>query len=134
MTVMKVTARGEQHGLINTVGNSCPNTNFKHMDGPTKEKAIALRKEESRIVKARYQNSRGMHERLTKPYMRWEGDPIQMWHCIPGEVYDVPMGLVNEVNNNPGLPRRSEILDANGIPAKMDGQTEKLHSFVPISF
>lgn len=134
MTIVRVTARGERHGLINSVGNSCPNTGFVHMEPGIKAKAQALRKEEARIVKARYINSRGMHERLTKAYMRWEGDPIQTYNLIPGEVYDLPLGLVNEVNNSPGLARRSEVLDANGIPTLHDGSPEKLHQLVPVSF
>ena len=132
-----IAPNGEKHGLINSVGNSVKDDGFKHMTPETRKKAEALRKEEARIVKARYINHQGENERLTKPYMHWAGDPIQTWHFIPNEVYDVPMGLINEVNAS-GLPRRSDrVLDVNGDPTivqKKDGGKERIHEFVPVSF
>lgn len=129
-----VTETGEQHGLINTVANSVKDDGFKHMQPEWRAKAEKMKKEDSKRVKARYLNHRGTHERLSRPYCRYAGDPIQMWHFIPGQVYEVPLGLVNETNSNPGLPRRSEVLDNNGQPTKRDGAPEKIHEFVPISF
>lgn len=134
MTQLLVTPSGEQHGLINSVANSVEDNGFKHMKPDVKAKAEKLRKEESRIVRARYINHRGTHERLTKPYMRWAGDPIQTWHLIPGQEYDLPLGLVNEINNSPGLARRSDLLDARGQPTMKDGKAEKLHELVPVGF
>lgn len=130
----KVSASGEKHGLINVVANSVPDDGFAKMKPEAKAKAEKLKKEEHRIVKARYINHKGPNERLTKPYMRWAGDPIETWHFIPDEVYELPLGLVNEVNGNPGLAKRSELLDANGIPTKKEGKSEKIHEFVPVGF
>jgi len=129
-----VTESGEQHGLINSVANSVEDNGFKHMKPEVKTKAEKLRKEESRIVQARYINHRGNHERLTKPYMRWAGDPIHTFHLIPGHTYDLPIGFINEINNSPGLAKRSDLLDAKGMPTKVDGKAEKLHELVPIGF
>lgn len=135
MNDLMVTESGEQHGLINTVANSVKDDGFKHMDPETKGKAEKLKKEEHKKVKARYLNHRGTHERLTKPYCRWAGDPIQTWHFIPGQVYEVPLGLINEVNDpKKCLPKRSEILDAKGNPTTREGVPERIHEFVPISF
>lgn len=134
MTTTLKTQSGEQHGLINSIANSVPDTGFKHMSPENKTKAEKLRKEESRIVKARYINHRGQNERLDKPYCRWAGDPIQQWHLIPGQVYDLPLGFINEVNGNPGLPKRSEILDDKGVPTVRDGMSEKIHELVPVGF
>lgn len=134
MSLKLVTASGEEHGLINSVGNSVHDNSFKHMKPETKVKAEKLRDEEHRLVKARYINHRGNHERLTKPYCRWAGDPIETWHFIPGQTYEVPLGLVNEVNNSPGLAQRSEILDTNGNPTVRDASALKLHEFVPLNF
>ncbi len=129
-----VTASGEKHGIINTIANSVKDTGFAHMTPEMKAKCEKQRKEESKLVKARYLNSRGMHERLTKPYMRWAGDNIVTYHLIPGHEYDLPMGFVKEVNFNPGLAKRSEIVDANGQATKVDGANEKIHQLVPIGF
>ena len=131
---LMTTANGEIHGLINVVSNSVHDDGFKHMKPETKKKAEALKKDEQRIVSARYLNSRGSHERLERPYMRWAGERIEMWKLIPGEVYNLPYGFVKEINESKGLAKRSEILDSNGIPTKKDGQNEKIHQLVPVSF
>jgi hypothetical protein len=134
MTQLLVTESGEQHGLINSVANSVEDNGFKHMKPEVKTKAEKLKKEEHRIVKARYINHRGDHERLTKPYCRWAGDPIDTYHLIPGHTYDLPMGLVNEINSSPGLAKRSDLLDSKGLPTIKDGKNEKLHELVPVGF
>lgn len=133
MNLKQVTPNGEEHGLINEVANSVDDNGFKHMKPEVKAKAEKLRKEESRIVKARYINHRGNHERLTKPYCHWAGDPIQTWHFIPGYTYDVPKGLVDEVNSK-RLAQRSEILDSKGMPTVKDGPGLQIHEFVPVGF
>lgn len=131
----QVTAWGEKHGLINTVSNSVEDNGFKHLSPELKKKAEALRKEESRLVKARYINHRGKHERLTKPYMRYAGDPIQTWHLIPDHVYELPLGLVNEINDpSKRMPIRSEICDATGVPTTKDAKGEAIHELVPVGF
>jgi len=132
--ISMVTANGEEHGVINTLANSVKFDDFKNMNAETKAKAEKLKKEESKVVKARYINHRGAHERLTKPYMRWAGDPIKIYHLIPGHTYELPVGFIKEINENPGLPRRSEVVDANGVPTRFDGKPEILHELVPISF
>jgi hypothetical protein len=130
-----VTASGRAHGCINTVASSCEDNDFKYMKGDQKEKAKALKKEEQRIVKARYINHRGPNEVLEKPYMRWAGEPITMWRLIDGETYELPYGFIKEINEeNQGLPRRSDILDANGVPTVKDGKAERIHELVPVGF
>ena len=127
------TASGEKHGLVNTLPNSVKDTGFAHMTPEMKAQCEKLRKEDSRKVKARYINHNGNHERLSKPYCHWAGENIQMWHLIPGEVYELPMGFVNEVNAS-GMPIRSEIVDANGVPTLKDGKKRRTHELVSISF
>lgn len=131
----KVTAWGEKHGLINVIASSVEDNGFKHFKPEMKAKAEKKRKEENEIVKAKYLNSRGQNERLSKPYCRWAGDPIQFWHFIPGEEYEVPRGLIDEVNSpHARLPKRSQICDANGVPTQVDGASEIIHQFVPVAF
>ncbi len=133
-SLVMVTAGGEEHGMIKKVANSVKDNNFEYMDAPTKAKAEKLRKEDAKIVKARYINHRGENERLTKPYCRWAGDAICTWHLIPGHTYELPMGFVNEVNANLGLARRSDLVDESGKPAAKDSGYEKLHELVPVGF
>lgn len=140
VSIVRCTASGEQHGLVNTLTNSVPFDEFKNMAPHIKAKAEKEKKEDARIVKVEYMNSRGRHERLSKPYCRYSGDPIQQWHMIPGQVYDVPMGFVKEVNEV-RVPKRSGLLsvdgkdiNANGAPLDKDTEGEWLHKLVPVSF
>jgi hypothetical protein len=114
------------------------NHEFKHMKPEHKKEMESLKKEDSKIVEAEYLNSRGRHERLTKPYCRYPGDPIQIWHFIPGNRYKVPMGLVKEVNDaSKRIPKRSGLISIDGHPLNKDESPlssdqdgEWLHKFV----
>ncbi len=137
-----VTASGEQHGLINTLTNSVQYDDFKNMKPEHKEKMLKEKKEDARMVKAEYMNFRGRHERLTKPYCKYSGDPIQIWHFIPGKVYDVPLGLVKEVNDtSKHLKKRSglvsvddKMVNQDGSPLDHDQDGEWLHRFSAVGF
>jgi hypothetical protein len=136
------TTSGELHGLINVLTNSVVFDDFKNMKPEHKKEMERQKKEDSRIVKAEYMNSRGRHERLTKPYCKYAGDPIQIWHFIPGRVYEVPLGLVNEVNDkNKIMKKRQGLLSVDDVPLNRDGspldgdqEGEWLHKFTPVSF
>jgi len=140
--LMMATASGEIHGLINTLTNSVPFDEFKNFKPEYKKEMERQKKEDSRLVKAEYMNSRGNHERLTKPYCKYAGDPIQIWHFIPGKTYNVPMGLVNEVNDKNKVMKRREGLvsvdgdevQKSGAPLGRDEDGPWLHKFVPITF
>ena len=142
MHIPMATAGGELHGLINVLTNSVPFDEFKHMKPEIKKAAEAQKKEDNRMVKAEYMNSRGRHERLTKPYCKYAGDPIQIWHFIPGRTYEVPLGLVNEVNDkNKIMKRREGLISIDGNPVQKsegplgtDEEGEWLHKFVAASF
>jgi hypothetical protein len=102
----------------------------------------AQKKRDSRFVKAEYMNSRGRHERLTKPYCKYAGDPVQIWHFIPGKTYEVPLGLVDEVNDkNKVMKKREGLLEVDGkpvtrneAPLAKDEEGEWLHKFTPVSW
>lgn len=136
------TAGGELHGLINTLTNSVPFDEFKNMKPEYKKECEKQKKEDGRLVKAEYMNSRGRHERLTKPYCKYSGDPIQIWHFIPGKVYEVPLGLVNEVNDkNKVMKKRSGLVEVDGKEVNKDGtpldndqEGEFLHKFIAVGF
>ena len=126
---------GLQHGLINTVSNSVPFNGFKRFaekDRPAMEKKS---KEEEKIVEAQYLNKNGKNERLEKPYMHWEGQPITTWRFIHGCTYFVPKGLVDEVNNPIyRQKKRTGLLDEKGRALESDEYDELEHRFVPVGF
>lgn len=118
---------GDIHGLINTIGNSVPDDGFKHFDEKMRAKLIKDKKEDEKIVKAIYINSRGGTERYEQPYGKYPGQPITLWKLIHNHTYEMPKGLFDQINEMPELPNRSEVCDANGVPTKKDGKGEKLH-------
>lgn len=128
------TASGEEHGLINVLANSVPDNGFKHMTPEARTKAEKMKKDDAKMVKAKYINYRGINERLEKPYCKYAGDRIQIWKLIPNEVYELPYGFVKEINESRGMPVRSEILDGKGVPTTKDGASQKIHELIPISF
>lgn len=138
--IKRYTPLGEPHGLVNVLANSVPFNDFADMTGENKEKARKQKLEDARIVKIRYINFRGTHERLTKHYCRYAGDPIQQWHLIPNQEYDVPFGLVAEVNGT-RMPQRSGLVSIDGSDVNDDGSPLtkdqsgiQLHQLVPANF
>lgn len=135
---MLSTASGEIHGLINTLTNSNEFDGFKNFKPEHKKQMESQKVEDAKLVKVEYMNSRGRHERLTKPYCKYAGDPIQIWHFIPGKVYEVPLGLVREVNDSmKHIPRRSGLVSIDGeavrkdeAPIEKDEPGDWLHKFV----
>jgi hypothetical protein len=141
-TLLMATAGGEAHGLINTLTNCVPFDDFKHMTPEHKKELEAQKKRDSRYVKAEYMNSRGKHERLTKPYCKYAGDPIQIWHLIPGKTYELPLGLVDEVNDkNKIMKKREGLVSVDGAPVTRneaplgkDEDGDWLHKLIPVGF
>lgn len=140
--LMMSTAGGELHGLINTLTNSVPFDDFKNMKPEHKKELERQKKEDGRLVKAEYMNSRGRHERLTKPYCKYAGDPIHIYHLIPGKVYELPLGLINEINDKTKvMKKRAGLVEVDGkpvqqneAPIEQDQDGDWLHKLVPVSF
>ena len=139
MQIVQVTAWGEEHGLVNTYPNAVPFDDFKHLDPSKKEEMKKLKKEDAKVVKARYINhEEGAKGRLQKPYCRYAGDPIMQFNLIHDQEYDLPMGFVKEVNES-RITLRSGLqsIDGkevnNGSPVDKD-QVKRHHELVPISF
>ena len=128
-------ATGLQHGLINTVGNSVADNGFKHFAEKERPSMEKKKKDDEKVVKAQYFNKDGGSERLERPYMMYAGQPITMWRFFHGEIYDVPKGLVDDVNSpTKVLKQRSGLLDAKGVPTEVDSAGTAQHRFSPVGF
>lgn len=125
---------GDTHGLINTLANSVPSKDFANFKEKDREQMKKLKAREEKMVKVRYVNSRGGSEQLCKAYMRWQGENIKIFRLIHNNIYEIPQGLVDEINGNPGIPQRSDLLDAKGVPMLKDSGYEKIHSVYPAEF
>jgi hypothetical protein len=137
-----VTASGEQHGMINRMPNQVPFDGFKNFAPEHKAKLEKEMKEDNRVVKAEYINSNGRSERLEKKYCKYPGDDIQEWRFIPGFTYQVPYGLVKEVNeSNDKLVQRADLVSLDGDLVQQDGRPLSkdrsapwVHKFVAAGF
>ena len=131
-----LSAKGEEHGKLREIANASTSNDFKHFSAKNKEKLEKQKKEDSKMVKARYLNHKERNNgKLEKPYCKYAGDPIQIWKFLSGNVYEVPIGLVNEVNNECKMKKRSETVDdvtGNIQPHERPG--EQVHEFIPVSF
>jgi hypothetical protein len=129
------TETGEKHGLINRLANSVPFDDFAKMDAKTKAACQKQKEHDNKTVKVRYINHRGPNERLSRPYMRWAGDPIQMWNFIPDQEYEVPRGLAEEVNDKRRRPMKmTGLLDKDGKALMKDQPGKAVHEFVSTAF
>lgn len=140
VTLPMYTKGGEAHGLIDRKTNSVEDNDFKHFSPTLKEEMRKQKKEDARMVKVEYINRVGSHERLTKPYCRYAGDPILIYHLIPGYQYDLPMGFVKEVNGIKTMTR-SDLLEVDGVKVTKDGsplakdqEGNWVHKLVPAAF
>lgn len=138
--IVQYTASGEAHGLINTLSNSVKNNDFKYMEAKTKAKLQKEKEEDAQLKKVRYINMRGPQERLSKPYCRYAGDSILMYHLIPNQTYELPYGFIKEVNAVK-VPKRSGLMSVDGKDVRRDGSPldndtsgEAIHMLVPAEF
>lgn len=142
MALTLATASGEVHGLINSFPNQVKDTGFEEYESKHKEELKKKKIHDSKIVKAEYVNAKGGHERLEMHYCKYPGDSIQTWKFIPGFIYEIPLGLVEEVNgSHKRLKKRAGLLSVDGksvsrndAPLEKDEEGDWLHKFVPISW
>lgn len=113
------TQSGEQHGLIKVIANSVPDGEFKRFKEKDREAMKKKKTEESKMVKAICINTKDVSRRLPLVYCQWEGDPLLHYQFIPDQEYDVPKGLVDQVNSKK-VNKRSGILGKNGQPMLVD--------------
>ncbi len=127
------TESGEEHGLIGVVSNSVPNSEGKRFKEKDRVAMQKMRDEQSRMVKARFINTKGKTDPYPVPYMKWDGDPILTYKLLPNYDYEVPKGLVDDFNNRQCM-ERSGLLDVNGKPLMVDRKTSPEWMFVAIGF
>lgn len=131
MTLTQTTESGLQHGLINSLPNSVPDDGFKKFAEKDRPKFEKQRKKDEEIVKVQYLNKDGKNERLERPYCKWAGQPITMWRFLHGHHYEVPRGLVEDVNDpNKRTRKRSGLVDAKGKVLESDEYDDPIHRFV----
>lgn len=113
------TASGEMHGLVKVISNSVPEGDMKRFKEKDREGMKKKRADESRLVKAICINTKDSTRRLPTVYCNWEGDPLLHYRFIPDHEYELPKGLVDQVNTQK-KSQRSGLLDPKGNPIMKD--------------
>lgn len=126
---------GLAHGLINQLANSVKDDGFKRFDEKDRASMEKLKKDDAKMIKVQYLHKDGGVERLERPYCNWPGDPITQWRFIHGEIYEIPQGLLRDVNDPAKrTKKRSGLVDSKGNVLESDQLDEPIHRFVPASF
>lgn len=125
-----VTASGIEHGLLHTLINQVPKSKrFKNVDAKTKEDLEKKIKADSEIVELRFIHYKGGS--IAKDYYAAAGEPIYMFTFIHDNVYKVPKGLADQVNDPSRMAEQREgSIDGNGTPIPKDGPKKRLYHFV----
>lgn len=137
--MIQVTATGEEHGLLGTLPNAVPFTDFKNYKPEMRERLRKEQKEDSRMVKTRYINHpEGVLGRCSKTYVRYAGEPLMRYHLIHDYEYTLPLGFVNEINESRTTVREGlQSVDGkdvnNGAPLAKDAYV-RCHELVPVKF
>lgn len=132
--LIQVTAWGEEHGLLKKYANSVQGDGFGHMKPDAKAKAEKKKKHDAELIKARYHNKNGGREGLPMVFNLGAGEPLEMWKFINGNVYDVPRGLVEQVNSKKEIKREGRCDENGENPSPKDEYVEPEHQFFPASF
>jgi len=128
-----VTPQGVEHGLLRKLSNSVREDRCKR-EGAAKAEYEKQKKRDNEIIRARYINYKNRDNGdLPKPYVKYAGDPILVYRFLSGYVYDVPRGLVDEVNEAE-MPKRSLDDTETKDHKPQDRKSVKVHEFVPVSF
>lgn len=140
MQLVQVTAWGEEHGLIATYPNAVPFDDFKNFPPEQKEKMRKQKKEDERMVKVRYVHHEEKEQgRYKQAYVKYAGDPIQMYNLINDYEYTLALGLVNEINSMKTVEREGlqsvdgKDVSKDGTPLSKD-RPKRVHECFPIGF
>ncbi len=128
-----LTENGQEHGLLKTLANSVQKSREEGIKN--KKDYEAKKKDNAKMVSARYVNTRGIGEPLSLPYCAGAGEPIQLYKFIHGYTYRVPMGVVNQINDNAKLIQRKKISDEqDSAQANEKANPLQIHEMIPVGF
>lgn len=120
----------KKYGLIREVAcTSNGEKNLKNMTVEGKKKYLDLMKADMALVKARFRNNWPQGSDLEVTYKKYPVEGIQTWRFKHGETYEVPLGLVNDINE-----RCKITLHKTGKDGKAITMTEQQQEFIPVTF
>jgi hypothetical protein len=131
--VTQRTLSGIEHGLMKVVANSVPDNEFKRFKEKDRPAMQKLKADQCKMKKVIYINTKGRKDPYERPYCKWDGDPILSYKFLPEHEYEVPQGLIDEVNAL-RVNKRSGLLDAFERPILKDEVEPSEHRFISSQF
>lgn len=130
-----LTPEGTEHGLLRRVRNSVQEDKAKR-DPKQKAEYQKRREHDSKKVTARYLNHPNPDNgTLTVPYVKYAGDPIEIYKFLTGYNYEVPRGLVDQVNESSmKMQPIEEEDDGRGNVIAKKRPNKRVHEFIPVGF
>jgi hypothetical protein len=129
----KMITNGIEHGLMGTLVNQVPKAKrFQKVSAEKKAELERKMKADGELEKVRYINFRNQDTgQLYKDYSVGAGEPIYLFNFLHDQVYTIPRGLIDQVNDTTRLPpKREGSLDPNGQPLTKDGGKKRIHQFI----
>lgn len=130
---LRKTLNGVEHGLLNTLINQVSKkSRFKNMEPKQKSDAEAKILRDSKIERVRYINYANQDNGcLVKDYYVAAGEPIYLFKFLHDHIYDVPLGLIEEVNDpTRKVPQREGLIGKDNVPLNSDGPAKRVHHFI----
>lgn len=120
-----------KYGLIKEVPSHTKERSLEKMPATKREAYEKKMKNDQKVVRAQFYCFEPKGGEIEMHYAKYPGEPIRFYRFKDGDIYDVPMGLVNHINNNCKLMARSDLVDKNGAPIPASGKAKQLYQFAP---
>lgn len=104
------------------------------------EETIARQKAyDNEKVTGRFMNRRNPGQGVKLPYIKYADDDVKWWHFAEGQVYTIPRGFADQINEHYHMPR---FIQKDGATNPEDGSSRiaqvdtsnKKYAFVPVGF
>lgn len=91
-------------------------------------------KEESRIVKGRFQCFQPVGGTVQFSFKKYKDDPVTTYTMKDGEIYEVPLSVARHLNQNCRYPVNALSMNADGSQKTDVGRYVPRMSFTPLEF
>lgn len=108
--------------------NQAPNVVTKTTEHKYEEDRIR----DSRKIKGMFQCHEPRGGSVDFHFKKYKGDPVQRYNLIDGKIYELPVAVVNHINQNCNYPVYKENLDPQGDRLVEVGKKVQRFNFVVI--
>lgn len=93
-----------------------------------------LREKDREKVKGVFRYFESPGATLSFPFKKYKKDPVEIYHLIDGQTYELPLGVAKHLNNNGWYPIHVHRIDDMGNAHPMVGKKVKRFGFDSLEF